>query len=408
MIFTRYLITFAKINCMKKYLYLLIISAGLAACKAEPKEIANRAKEDKEVVEQNTATNIQVDPDLDALATYLGAASDSSFGKYKNLTDKGSWTTYKTKMDILWQKTENKLPLMESWAEKELNEMNQASGTLFYPFSGPDFLHADLFFPNFDSIIMIGLEPIGDLPDPLSYQTDSLVNYYNGMHQSLYAILGLSFFRTVAMAEDFTGEVDGTLPVFLHFLNRRQYEVLNLKKVIVLPDGTLSTDLTQANDSSYYGNQLQFRKSENAPVKTLIYFSVNLQNTPYGASKGLSTRNDFTQFLKKSNINSTYLKSASYLMHRPSFSIIRNLILGESEFLLQDDSGIPLSFFDKNKWELTFYGTYTKPISLFASRHQEDLKEAFENKENTVKKLPFGIGYMYKNGSSNLMKARKK
>lgn len=393
---------------MKKYLFLLCVSIGLMACKSEVKKEPKKEQNQKEHVENVEVSEVKIDPELNELAQFLGAVNDSSLGRFSELSSMGSWTTYKTKMDVLWQKTEKKIPVMEKWAEKELSAINETGGTLFYPFSGPDFLHSDLFFPEFDSIIMIGLEPIGEPPALFSQHPDSLVNYYNGMHQSLYAILGLSFFRTVAMADDFKGEVDGTLPVFLHFFNRRGYEVLNHNKVFVLPNGSLSTDLSKVSDTSYFGNQFQIRESDEAPVKTLIYFSVNLQNTPYGVSKGLSTRTDFTQFLHNSNINCTYLKSASYLMHRPSFSIIRDLILSESEYLLQDDSGIPLSFFDTKKWNLTFYGSYIKPISLFASRHQEDLKEAYENDENTVKKLPFGIGYMYQNGSSNLMKASRK
>ena len=59
-------------------------------------------------------------------------------------------------------------------------------------------------------------------------------------------------------------------------------------------------------------------------------------------AKGLETRTDLVAYIKQIGITSTYLKSASYLMHRPTFSIIRNLILSESENILQDDSGIPV------------------------------------------------------------------
>ena len=95
-------------------------------------------------------------------------------------------------------------------------------------------------------------------------------------------------------------------------------------------------------------------------------------------------------------------------MHRPTFSIIRNLILNESEYVLQDDSGIPVQYFDTNKWDLTFYGSYIKPISLFYERHQEDLKEIYQKKSSNIQPLPLGIGYQYVKGTSNLMKATRK
>ena len=125
-------------------------------------------------------------------------------------------------------------------------------------------------------------------------------------------------------------------------------------------------------------------------------------------AKGLDTRSDLVAYFKGLNIKSSYLKSASYLMHRPTFSIIRNLILDESEYILQDDSGIPVQYFDTNKWDLTFYGNFVKPISLFSERQQADLVEIYKTKLGNTKPLPFGIGYQYINGTSNLMKAKKK
>ena len=143
-----------------------------------------------------------------------------------------------------------------------------------------------------------------------------------------------------------------------------------------------------------------------------LAFAVNIQNDPYLSrgglfAKGLKTRTDLVAYLNGIDIKSTYLKSASYLMHRPTFSIIRNLILNKSQHLLQDDSGIPIKYFDSNIWDLTYYGNYSYPIPLFKERHQEDLKEVYLNKDKT-KPLPFGIGYQFRRGTSNLMRASKK
>jgi hypothetical protein len=46
------------------------------------------------------------------------------------------------------------------------------------------------------------------------------------------------------------------------------------------------------------------------------------------------------------------------------------------------------------------------PISLFRNRYQTAMRDAYKNKEN-VKPLPFGIGYQFREGSSNLMLAKK-
>ena len=57
----------------------------------------------------------------------------------------------------------------------------------------------------------------------------------------------------------------------------------------------------------------------------------------------------------------TYIKSASYLLHyRPSRNI-RSLILAKSRFVLEDDTGIPLRFFPPETWQARLYGEYIKP-----------------------------------------------
>ena len=42
---------------------------------------------------------------------------------------------------------------------------NQNAKVIFYPFSGPDYLTAHAFFPNADKYVMLGLEPVGKLPE---------------------------------------------------------------------------------------------------------------------------------------------------------------------------------------------------------------------------------------------------
>jgi hypothetical protein len=237
--------------------------------------------------------------------------------------------------------------------------------------------------------------------------------YLESLKKSLHAILGFSFFRTIAMADDFQTEVDGTLHVLMHFMARTDHEVMYQEKVAIQPNGELTTDVTNIADSTYIGNRFYFKRDGEDKVRTLTYFAVNIQNTAYHSrgglvAKGLEARPDLVAYFNGLNIKSTYLKSASYLMYRPSFSMIRNLILNQSEYVLQDDSGIPVQYFDTNKWDLTFYGNYTKPISLFHERLQPDLADIYKRESSNNKPLPFGIGYQHVNGTSNLMIAKKK
>ena len=397
---------------MKKFTYLLFITILITSCGENTSEETD-VLEDTLIVEVEKEAEIPQDQKFDDLSQFLAGYNGTDESSLKALEPSDVFKNYQLKINELWKQTDAKLPTIKEWSANELADVNTNGGTLFYPFSGADFLHADLFFPDHDNIVMIALEPIGTFPDLVDKSQDTTFQIYmSKLKKSMNAILGMSFFRTIAMADDFKSELDGTLHVLMHFMARTNHKVLYQEKIAIQPNGELTNDLSSVSDSTCIGNRYYFQRNGEDKVRTLTYFAVNIQNVPYVSrgglvAKGLETRTDLVAYFKGINIKSTYLKSASYLMHRPTFSIIRNLILNESEYLLQDDSGIPVQYFATNIWNLTFYGNYSKPISLFEERHQEDLKEIYLDKEN-VKSLPFGIGYQYRKGTSNLMKASKK
>jgi hypothetical protein len=93
---------------------------------------------------------------------------------------------------------------LKSFSNNELSHEILNNDILFYPFSGPDILYADLFFNNSSKFILIGLEPIGTLPSLIDKK--SLNKYFSTINKSLNAILKFSFFRTVSMSKDLKNE----------------------------------------------------------------------------------------------------------------------------------------------------------------------------------------------------------
>ena len=120
---------------------------------------------------------------------------------------------------------------------------------------------------------------------------------------------------------------------------------------------------------------------------------------------------DFIPYLKSQGRFVTMIKSASYLMHKEGiqepahFEQIRSLILMQSDFVVQDDSGVPLRLFARDAWKLRFHGRYEAPTPEFGKHLQKDLK--VEMQRNSTGKLPFSYGYAYKQGESNLMTAER-
>jgi hypothetical protein len=92
-------------------------------------------------------------------------------------------------------------------------------------------------------------------------------------------------------------------------------------------------------------------------------------------------------------------------MHETFFSTIRDYLLERSGLLLQDDSGIPLRYFDSKKWRFQPYGRYLPPLDIFPGKYQPQMTELYRR----VPPIPigFGIGYLWRNNESNLLLATK-
>jgi hypothetical protein len=120
-----------------------------------------------------------------------------------------------------------------------------------------------------------------------------------------------------------------------------------------------------------------------------------------------STRTQLLSYLKGLGPLTTFVKSASYLMHDDRFSLVRSMVLEQSSSLLQDDTGVPYRFFDAAKWNLTFYGKYSAPVRDFNYGFQKDLDAVYQ-RPGVARELPFSFGYHWHEGTSSVMLAVRK
>jgi hypothetical protein len=78
---------------------------------------------------------------------------------------------------------------------------------------------------------------------------------------------------------------------------------------------------------------------------------------------------------------------------------MRKLLLDRSDTILQDHSGIPLTYFEPKRWRLQAFGHYAGPISIFANFYQPQMAALFQGSNPIV----FGIGYRWRKNESNLL-----
>ena len=332
----------------------------------------------------------------DAVAKYLAGLPVPATSPLAELTQEPAWLRYAEVVNRDWAALEGRqMAAVRAWAR---THMPAHQDTLLYMFSGPDFLYADAFFPNAETYVFSGLEPVGDMPDPMALTPKARGNAVRRIRSSLRSIVKWSFFRTNSMEVDLkVNAYDGTIPILFVFLARTGKTVSSVEFITLSTSGEVVPRNGPAPSSQPSGVRIGFSGPDGTP-KSLYYFQIDLSN-------GHIERTGFPAFTWKLGKADSFIKSASYLMHRPGFSAVRNIIFAQSETILQDDSGISLGYFERTHWTLTPYGRYVQPIPLFANRYQPSMKALF--KANKSEALPFGIGYRWRARESNLLLAQR-
>jgi hypothetical protein len=382
---------------------ILITSCSSPAPKTEQTIITNDSLRLKDSLppEKTVEQTIPVNDSLDELAGII-AATLSESKLFPQITSGSAYQNYRKEFSGRWKHFDStRVTTLVLFQDSVLSKSLDSNSTLFYPFSGPDYLYAGRFFPRARHYVLVGLEPVGSLDALSKVKPDSLGGYFNALHTSLNAILKFSFFRTNSMEEDLRKEdLDGVIHVLLLFLKREGNGIISCKPFQIDSLGQKiyysSFSEQKSSTSKSKGLEIQF-VSVDQQVKVLDYLSVNLSDPALKKNQGLMA------FIGKDSTCITYLKGASYLLHKAYFSRIRQSILTRSSAVVQDDSGIALHYFlsSNKKWKFQLYGQYTEPISMFRKLYQPSLDSLYQ--KQGAQPLGFGIGYNFKDNNSNLM-----
>jgi hypothetical protein len=311
------------------------------------------------------------------------------------------WKHYASEMDKMFShSTSLRLIKMKTWADSELIRDRNIT-TVFYPFSGPDFLNANIFYPDADQYIMIGMEPIGYLPDICKMHPDSVNSYLNTINNALKDIFKRSYFITSKMNNDLRKtKVNGTIPLISLFIKRTGHQIVSIQRIGVDSLGKWQLiDSIKNKKNIVPGIKVDFLSLSKKKMQSVFYFRTDISD------KGLAKNPGFRIYLSELPQSYSYLKAASYLMHSDNFKIIRNVIFDKSSTILQDDSGIAYRYFDKLKWDIRLYGKYLKPKAEFSYINEPDLQKAY--KSALIRPLPYTLGYNWGLGHSNMLYAVK-
>ena len=394
-----------------KYLFTILLSNILFwACTEKTETSATSALDSLAIIDTTVITadtlntaqaivNLVVkDTVLDNAARFIAGLPQLTENSFTALEADKYWKEYQTSMDANWDKMyKTRLSKMAAWEKSTFSTSIADSLSLFYPFSGPDFLHAYYLFPHSKEFVMAALEPIREVVPLDTISEKNRDEFLDSLGNSLRDIFNKSYFITTHMENDLK-QVKGVLPPLYFFIERSGHELLEQKFFTLNEDGTeKEVKGSQIHWQKTPGVKLIFRDRVTLEIKTLYYYSISISNA------GLNDRPAFVKFIEQRAPVNTFVKSASYLMHKEAFTKIKTIILKNSNHVFQDDTGMPYkNFKHKLEWSGQFYGEYIKPVSSFSSElYQSDLDSAY--KASGKRDLPFSLGYHWSTKKQNYM-----
>jgi hypothetical protein len=339
---------------------------------------------------------VPADPRADHIAAYLagtdlpessslhGFTLFSEYGEYRKGMDK-SWAAYRA----------NALERMRMWSARHMDPRRHR--TVFYPFSGPDIITPMEFYPDADEYIMVGLEPPGRLTDPRELGRARAMAELQAMRYSLHTLMKLNYFRTVEMRKELDPVGFNNISnIMMFFIKRSGRRVLGVRMIHLESDGGVIEAPGAQKETQ--GIEVVFENTDGSGRKRARYLLADLSNA------GLS-KSPFMKFMARQGRVVTFMKSAAYLAGLDRFSAIRDFMLAKSDYIVQDDAGIPVRFLDETKWRCSFYGSY-RVLAQFRRFYQPDLERKM--RERNGGPLDFDYGYGYTPAESHIITARRR
>ncbi len=316
----------------------------------------------------------------DDVARFLAGRPVMRGEMLSNLQRTPEYAAHESAMRGMWTGlTRNRVASMEDWSQQHLVSSTSANRVLFYPFGGPDLLHAEAMFGNIPTKILMGLEPVGWLPDVEAMSGADVLAALPAYRESTHTQMQTGYFITKEMRTQLDASVlRGATPIVL--------------ATVSLMGGTIQS-VSALRVGPYPAVDVRYMNRAGA-ARSVIYVSGDLSNSGF---------HNYRAFLDSYGRGTTYFKAASYLMHENNFSAARDYFLSVSDNIVQDDSGIPFRHFKPEQWNVKFYGNYQAPIPLFSNYLQPDLRSAYAAFPGPP--LDFGSGYHYSAETANLLHA---
>jgi hypothetical protein len=323
------------------------------------------------------------------------------------IAERPEWKAHSAKLQASWAwLRDQQIAPLTVWRNGAVPRTCPVGNTLLYPFSGPDFFNAYWLFPNCETYVLFGLEPIGTPPAIEKMNEAQLTRLLTDVREAMANLLARNYFITSKMDKQMQAEeLNGVVPIIMISMALAGVEVVRIEPLTLTrprhaaPEA--NAESTVRPRRKLKGVTIVFQRPGSPVPQRLNYFSVDASNA------GVARYPQFRDYLRKLAPTTTLIKSASYLLHVAEFKSLRNLLLDVSGFLVQDDTGVPYAILAKRGWQLSVYGRYEVPIPPFERHYQPDLAEAYVTTNPQPLSFRFGYRRSFGDDRSNVMVAQR-
>jgi hypothetical protein len=363
---------------------------------------------------------------IDDLANFISGMPLAIQSNYSKSAEENFYKSYKKEMDSLWSKINaNYIQNVKKWSSENLPEQTKNNAG-FYPLSGADFLNLYHFSPNSKKFLMIGLETPGFISSPKEENKKELINSFNLLKLTFNQHAKQNYFSTNLMEYKFKNKLfPGVSPVLIIFLKRVGFKIDGIQRVRIQETGKLQEiSEEQVNDvpEALQGVRIFFHADkEEIAERELVFIKMFINEN--SADTNLPTGRFFDNYPRFNLV----MKSAIYLMHMEKFKPFIDKILSKTDMIVEDDSGIPVKYFNDTEWNIHPFGIYRSRIpikyvtreanmfktdkgNLYTEQRKFTQTELIEIFNQKAKPLDFRYGYggSISKANSNLILAVRK
>jgi hypothetical protein len=288
---------------------------------------------------------------------------------------------------------------------------------LVYLFSGADLLSALVAFPNATEITTSSLELAGDPRPYAKLKPEELDRDLAGYRDEQGLLIQVGSNSSKNLSKQQVRSLPGQVSSFMLALSAGGFEPVAMRFFRVEPDGKLhyfdaqeieadtarTTQLKPgwnkpAFAESFRHVEVQYKKLGETTMRTHRHIAWNVEDKFLAENPGL-----LRHLEAKGKVN-VLVKGGSYLLWFPSFSTIRNYILGHLKFMLSDSTGVSPTHARPAGMIQEAYGRYTGPVDeikvVEGKREDLDMKALFAK---PIDKMPFRYGYLDKANNNHVV-----